>query len=193
MAKGVRGPGHCVGSPSRFRHKEERLVWPLPRRDLDNPQSLAALTVEFEMRPPLLVRQVPSQCEKGKQGPRMSHTESTLIRSNLNGELTVEGRIATALGNERERERMIAMKAHERFCSRGCEHGFDLDDWLNAERELSAEASDVVITQTEAGFDVSIAERREQGCIALSIAPSSLLILWTMDQSNSAELNSPSL
>lgn len=123
----------------------------------------------------------------------MSHTESTLIRCNLNGELTVERRIATALGNERERERMIAMKAHERFCSRGCEHGFDLDDWLNAERELSAEASDVVITQTEAGFDVSIAERREQGCIALSIAPSSLLILWTMDQSNSAELNSPSL
>jgi hypothetical protein len=122
----------------------------------------------------------------------MSHTDSTLIRRNLNGELTLEGRIATALGNERERERMIAMKAHEMFRSRGCEHGFDLDAWLTAERELSPEASDVVITQTEAGFDVSIAERAEQGCIALSIAPSSLLVLWTLGQPNSAELNSPS-
>ena len=122
----------------------------------------------------------------------MSHTDSTLIRRNLNGELTVEGRIATALGNERERERMIAMKAHELFCSRGCEHGFDLDDWLNAERELSPEASDVVITETKTGFDVSIAERSEQACLLLSIAPSSLLILWTADQPNSAEPNSRS-
>jgi hypothetical protein len=122
----------------------------------------------------------------------MSHTESTLIRCNLNGELTVERRIATALGNERERERMIAVKAHEIFCSRGFEHGFDLDDWLNAERELSPEASDVVITPAEAGFDVSIAGRSEQVCIALSIAPSSLLILWTADQPNSGEPNSRS-
>jgi Protein of unknown function (DUF2934) len=123
----------------------------------------------------------------------MTHTDSTLIRCNLNGELTIERRIATALGNERERERMIAMKAHEIFCSRGFEHGFDLDDWLNAERELSPEASDVVITETKAGFDVSIAERPEQACIALSIAPSSLLILWTGDRLTSAEPNSAQL
>ena len=45
----------------------------------------------------------------------MTHTDSTLIRCNLNGELTIERRIATALGNERERERMIAVKAHESF------------------------------------------------------------------------------
>jgi hypothetical protein len=122
----------------------------------------------------------------------MSHTDSTLIRCNLNGELSVERRTATALGNERERERMIAVKAHEIFCSRGFEHGFDLDDWFNAERELSPEASDVVITETKAGFDVSIAERSEQACIALSIAPSSLLILWTGDQLNSTEPNSRS-
>jgi hypothetical protein len=123
----------------------------------------------------------------------MSHTDSTLIRCNLNGELTIERRIPTALGNERERERMIAMKAHEIFCSRGFEHGFDLDDWFNAERELSPEASDVVITETKAGFDVSIAERPEQACIALSIAPSSLLILWTGDRLTSAEPNSAQL
>ena len=123
----------------------------------------------------------------------MSHTDSTLIRCNLNGELSVERRTATALGNERERERMIAVKAHEIFCSRGFEHGFDLDDWFNAERELSPEASDVVITETKAGFDVSIAERPEQACIALSIAPSSLLILWTGDRLTSAEPNSAQL
>jgi len=116
-----------------------------------------------------------------------------LIRCNLNGELSVERRTATALGNERERERMIAVKAHESFCSRGFEHGVDLDDWLNAERELSPEASDVVITETKAGFDVSIAERPEQACIALSIAPSSLLILWTGDRLTSAEPNSAQL
>ena len=57
------------------------------------------------------------------------------------------------------------MKAYELFCLRGCEHGSDLDDWLSAERELSSEADDVLVRQTEAGFEISIAERVEQDLI----------------------------
>ena len=30
----------------------------------------------------------------------------------------------------------IARRAFEPYCDRGCEDGHDLDDWLNAEREL---------------------------------------------------------
>jgi hypothetical protein len=32
----------------------------------------------------------------------------------------------------------IARRAYERYCDRGCEDGHDVDDWLTAERELSA-------------------------------------------------------
>jgi hypothetical protein len=30
----------------------------------------------------------------------------------------------------------IALRAYERFCARGYVHGFDVEDWLTAEREL---------------------------------------------------------
>ena len=30
----------------------------------------------------------------------------------------------------------IARRAFELYCDRGCEDGHDVDDWLNAEREL---------------------------------------------------------
>jgi hypothetical protein len=91
----------------------------------------------------------------------------------------VERKIATALWNQVERDRIIAMKAYELFCSRGCEHGSDLEDWLSAERVLSSEASDVVITQSELGVDILVAEHVRQEQIVLSIAPTSILILWT--------------
>lgn len=32
--------------------------------------------------------------------------------------------------------REIAMRAYVRFCHRGCAHGGDIDDWLEAEREV---------------------------------------------------------
>lgn len=56
-----------------------------------------------------------------------------------------------------------------------------------AGRELSPETNEVVITRREAGFDVSIAERAEQPLIFLNIAPSSLLILWIRDKTDSSE------
>lgn len=34
----------------------------------------------------------------------------------------------------------IARRAYEKFLSRGEEHGFDRDDWLDARRDLMAEA-----------------------------------------------------
>jgi Protein of unknown function (DUF2934) len=30
----------------------------------------------------------------------------------------------------------IAHRAFELYCARGCQHGHDIDDWLQAEREL---------------------------------------------------------
>jgi len=35
----------------------------------------------------------------------------------------------------------ISQRAYEIFCERGCEHGHDVDDWLQAERELKAPTS----------------------------------------------------
>jgi hypothetical protein len=32
----------------------------------------------------------------------------------------------------------IALRAFELYCERGCQHGHDLDDWLQAEGELRA-------------------------------------------------------
>ena len=103
---------------------------------------------------------------------------------------TVEKKLETALWNEDERDRITAMKAYELFCSRGSEHGSDLDDWLKAERQLSSEADDVVIMQSELGIEISIAQRAQQERIVLSIAPTSVLILWTRAGTNSSEQNS---
>jgi hypothetical protein len=30
----------------------------------------------------------------------------------------------------------VARRAYDRYLARGCEHGHDVDDWLQAEREL---------------------------------------------------------
>ncbi len=32
---------------------------------------------------------------------------------------------------------VIALRAYERFVARGCQHGYDVEDWLGAERELT--------------------------------------------------------
>jgi hypothetical protein len=41
-------------------------------------------------------------------------------------------------------DRDIARRAFEIFCERGCEHGHDLDDWLQAERELKGSVQTAV-------------------------------------------------
>jgi Protein of unknown function (DUF2934) len=35
----------------------------------------------------------------------------------------------------------IARRAFELYCARGCEHGHDIDDWLNAAQELRVAAT----------------------------------------------------
>lgn len=35
----------------------------------------------------------------------------------------------------------IAMRAYEKWCRRGCPHGADVTDWLEAETELRVEMS----------------------------------------------------
>lgn len=128
----------------------------------------------------------------GKRVPALFDTASSYEPNRIDfatacePRLTVERRIATALWNQDERDRIIAMKAYELFCSRGCD-GSDLDDWLSAARELSWAADDVLVTRSEAGFEISIAEHAQHEHIFLSIAPSSLLVLWTGGGTNSGE------
>jgi hypothetical protein len=109
------------------------------------------------------------------------------MRCDMGRGVTVEKRIATAIWNQNERERIIALRAHDVFCSRGCEHGFDVADWLRAEQELSSEADDVLQQQSTEGLEISIAQRIEDACIVLNMAPSSVLILWTRSHPSDGE------
>jgi hypothetical protein len=46
---------------------------------------------------------------------------------------------AEQAGDERQLlEERIRMRAYQRYVERGCEPGFDLDDWLQAEQEILA-------------------------------------------------------
>ncbi len=38
-------------------------------------------------------------------------------------------------------ESAIARRAFELYCDRGCEDGYDVDDWLEAEREVRGDVS----------------------------------------------------
>jgi hypothetical protein len=115
-----------------------------------------------------------------RMSSHVSEKNLTSMQSRLSPRLIVETRVATAPGNEYERERIVAMKAYELFSLRGCEHGSDPEDWLKAERELSLESDGVVIEEPAAGLDVSIGgEQARNGHIFLSIAPSSLPIFWS--------------
>jgi hypothetical protein len=35
----------------------------------------------------------------------------------------------------------VAQRAYEKWCKRGCQHGHDRQDWLDAEAEIRAEMS----------------------------------------------------
>ena len=120
----------------------------------------------------------------------MSQINPILTPSNLDRELKVEKRLATALWNQQNREQIIAKKAYEIFCSRGCEHGFHLADWLTAEQMLSTQLDDVQVAQSDRGFEISInsiADRAEAARIVLSIAPQNILVLWAMAETTSGE------
>jgi hypothetical protein len=43
------------------------------------------------------------------------------------------GQRATVTGND------VARRAYDLYLGRGCDHGHDMDDWLQAERELQGD------------------------------------------------------
>jgi hypothetical protein len=54
----------------------------------------------------------------------------------------------------------------------------DLDDWLEAEREISLAEGGVVLSESDERIDISIsAARAEPGHIILSLSPESVLML----------------
>jgi len=117
---------------------------------------------------------------------RMSHTDPTSIRCELHSELTVQRRVTTELWNRNERERIISLRAYEIFCTRGCEHGAHIEDWLTAERELLPKEGDVVFAESDSECVLSIASRPNQSRILVSVAPSNVLILWKRDENEGA-------
>jgi Protein of unknown function (DUF2934) len=44
-------------------------------------------------------------------------------------------------GSAHVTDREVTCRAYDLYLARGCEHGHDLDDWLQAERELSEEVA----------------------------------------------------
>jgi hypothetical protein len=45
-----------------------------------------------------------------------------------------------AAGPARIPHEKIAMRAYEKWCKRGCPHGQDVQDWMEAEAELRSES-----------------------------------------------------
>jgi hypothetical protein len=68
-------------------------------------------------------------------------TRRSTGRANWNGWLRTWRRLVADLETrvQRPSQEEIARRAYEIFEHRGSVHGYDLDDWLQAERELSGE------------------------------------------------------
>jgi hypothetical protein len=49
-------------------------------------------------------------------------------------------RAGTASAAPRASEDQVAQRAFELYCARGCEDGHDVEDWLQAERDLRGSA-----------------------------------------------------
>lgn len=57
-------------------------------------------------------------------------------------------------------EEQIEQRAYELYLERGCEHGRDIEDWLEAERELT-ELAELRAVETELAADEPIPEPEE--------------------------------
>jgi len=53
------------------------------------------------------------------------------------------------LGSQELTEEIIRMRAYHLFEQRGCRHGSDLDDWLQAEAEVLGKKASASADQTE--------------------------------------------
>jgi hypothetical protein len=56
----------------------------------------------------------------------------------------------TGLSASRVPADRVAQRAYEKWLKRGCVHGYDLQDWVEAERELLAEQNRAANTATAA-------------------------------------------
>lgn len=61
------------------------------------------------------------------------------------------------LGSQERTDEIIRMRAYQLFQQRGCEHGHDLDDWLQAEAEIMGKRPVVRADQRTALYKVTAA------------------------------------
>ena len=87
--------------------------------------------------------------------------------------------IPRVLGNVKQR---IAERAYENFVGRGSVHGQELDDWLNAERELIIKPVPLVRAQGEDIFVEMLLPEIDLPNLTVHVAPSQLVISSDPDE-----------
>ena len=66
-------------------------------------------------------------------------TKSTIVKAKTTAPKISRARKSdTPSGDVVIPREQIAVRAYERFVARGCQHGYDVEDWLGAEAELTA-------------------------------------------------------
>jgi DUF2934 family protein len=61
------------------------------------------------------------------------------------------------MGSQELTEEIIRMRAYQLFEQRGCRHGYDMDDWLQAEAEVMGKKPSPSANQTERVRDAAAA------------------------------------
>jgi hypothetical protein len=87
--------------------------------------------------------------------------------------------ISCVVNNVKER---IARRAYESFVERGSVHGYDLDDWLNAERELIIKPVPVVRVHGADIFVEMLLPEMDLPNLTVHVAPSQLVISSDPDE-----------
>ena len=87
--------------------------------------------------------------------------------------------ISCVLDNVKER---ITRRAYENFVQRGSVDGHDLDDWLNAERELIIKPVSLVRAQGEDVFVEMLLPEIDLPNLTVHVAPSQLVISSDPDE-----------
>jgi len=57
------------------------------------------------------------------------------------------------IGSQELTEEIIRMRAHQLFEQRGCRHGYDVEDWLQAEAEVMGKKPSPSVHQMERAKD----------------------------------------
>ena len=93
----------------------------------------------------------------------------------------VNGYESTTRVLENVRER-ISQRAYDNFVERGCVDGYDLDDWLTAERELIIKSIPVVGAQGEDIFVEMALPEIDLPNLTVHVAPRQLVIASDPDE-----------